>query len=150
MTISAVPTNNGVESGDRLIDGALINQIIAQLNLAIAALNAGGGGGVFTNLTVSGDTALGDAVTDHIGLFGAAAIVQPAGASQAAVATGAITPLVTTAATNVAPFGFAGAPQADAIATQVNLLITRVAANTALVNALRLALVGLGAVKGAA
>lgn len=150
MPIASVPTNNGLDPGPRLIPGDLVNEIVTQLNLAIAALNAGGGGGAFTNLTVTGDSALGDAVTDHIGLFGVTPVVQPVGAAQAAVATGAITPLVTTGVTQSSPYGFAGAAQGDAIATQVNLLITQGAALVALANAIRTALVNLGGIKGAA
>lgn len=149
MTISAV-AGLPPPPGPRLIDGLLVDEIIAQLNLAIAALNAGGSGGTFTNLTVTGDSALGDATTDHIGLFGATPVVQPAGAAQAAVAAGAITPLVTTAATQTTPWGFASEAQAEAIATQVNLVITQGAALVALANAIRTALLNLGAIKGAA
>ncbi len=63
-----------------------------------------------------------------LGLFGVAAVVQPASAAQAAVAT--------TAATNVAPYGFTTAAQADGIIT--------------LLNEIRSALVSLGAIKGSA
>lgn len=149
MTISAV-SGTPPPPGFRLIDGQLVDEIITQLNLAIASLNAGGGSGSFANLTVTGNTSLGDASTDLIGLFGATPIAQPSGAAQAAVATGAITPLVTTASTQTSPWGFASQAQADAIATQVNLVITQGAALVALANAIRLALVNLGAIKGAA
>lgn len=69
-----------------------------------------------------------DRIDGKLSMFGATPIVQPSGASQAAV--------ITTAATQSSPFGFATQAQADAIVT--------------LVNALRLALVNLGAIKGAA
>lgn len=149
MTINAV-SGTPPPPGFRLIDGLLVDEIIAQLNEAIAALNAGGGSGAFVNLTVTGNTLLGNAVSDTIGLYGVAGVAQPSGAAQAAVATGAITPLVTTAATQSTPFGFASGAQADAIATQVNLLITQGAALVALANAMRSALVLIGALKGAA
>lgn len=149
MTINLV-TGTPPPPGFRLIDGLLVDEIIAQLNAAIAALNAGGTGGSFTNLIVTGDTALGDAITDHIGLYGVTAVTQPAGAAQGAVATGAITPLVTTASTQTTPWGFGSQAQADAIATQVNLVITQGAALVALANAIRTALLALGAIKGAA
>src|SRR5258708_3430967 len=106
MTISAV-SGTPPPPGLRLIDGLLVDEIISQLNLSIAALNAGGGSGSYTNLTVSGNTALGDAVTDTIGLYGVTGVVQPAAAAQGAVATGAITPLATTAVTQTTPWGFA-------------------------------------------
>lgn len=149
MTISAV-TGTPPPPGFRLIDGLLVDEIIDQLNLAIAALNAGGGGGSFVNLTVTGNTLLGNAVSDTIGLYGVAGVAQPAGAAQAAVATGAITPLATTAVTQTTPWGFATQAQGDAIATQVNLIITQGAALVALANAMRSAAVLIGSMKGAA
>lgn len=149
MTINAV-SGQPPPPGPRLIDGLLIDEIIAQLNAAIAALNAGGTGGTFTNLTVTGNSVLGDAITDTIGLYGVTPVAQPAGAAQAAVATGAITPLVTTAATQTTPWGFSTQAQADAIAVQTNLVLTQGAALVALCNALRTALLALGAIKGAA
>lgn len=71
---------------------------------------------------------LGTAVSQKLGFWNKTPIVQPSGASQAAVAT--------TAATDTTPFGFASAEQADAIVT--------------LVNALRLAMVNAGLIKGSA
>lgn len=69
-----------------------------------------------------------DRVSDKLSFYGAAPIVQPVGAAQAAV--------VTTAATQTTPYGFATQAQADALVT--------------LVNAMRTALVNLGLIKGAA
>lgn len=57
---------------------------------------------------------IGTSVSQKIGFYNAAPIVQRSGAAQAAV--------VTTAATNVAPYGFTTAAQADAIVTLVNEL----------------------------
>lgn len=71
---------------------------------------------------------IGGAITDLVGFYGVTPIAQRATAAQAAV--------VTTAATNVTPFGYATQAQADAIVT--------------LVNELRAALVVWGAIKGAA
>lgn len=68
------------------------------------------------------------AASDKLSFYSATPVVQPSGAGQAAVAT--------TAATQSTPYGFATQAQAD------NLV--------ALVNALRLALVNLGLIKGAA
>lgn len=73
-------------------------------------------------------TKIGTAVGQKIGFWNATPIVQPSGASQAAVAA--------TGSTNVTPFGFTTAAQADAIVT--------------LVNALRTALVNAGLIKGSA
>jgi hypothetical protein len=81
-----------------------------------------------TNPNISDNTTLA-ATGEKLGFFGLAVpIVQPVGATQAAV--------ITTAATTSTPYGFATQAQADAIVT--------------LVNALRLALVNLGLIKGAA
>lgn len=63
-----------------------------------------------------------------IGLFGVSAVIQPASANQAAVAT--------TAATNVTPYGFTTQAQADGIIT--------------LLNQLRADMVALGSIKGSA
>ncbi len=68
------------------------------------------------------------AAANKLSFFGAAPIVQPASAAQAAV--------VTTGATQSTPYGFATAAQADALVASVN--------------AIRLALVNLGLIKGAA
>lgn len=65
---------------------------------------------------------------DKVAFYGGTAVVRRTGAAQAAVAT--------TAATNIAPYGFTTAAQADAIIT--------------LVNELRDALVALNAISGAA
>ncbi len=64
-------------------------------------------------------------------------IVQPAATAQSAVATTAITALVTT-------------PTATDVAIAVNSLITRVAANVTLLNQLRSDLVSLNVIKGSA
>lgn len=68
---------------------------------------------------------IGTAAAQKLGFYGATPIVQPSGASQAAVAT--------TAATNSSPYGFSQA-QADGL--------------VALVNELRAALVAVGIIKG--
>lgn len=149
MTINTV-AGTPPPPGFRLIDGSLVDEIITQLNAAIAALNAGGGGGAFVNLTATGNVALGTNATSTFGMYGTTPAAQPAGAAQAAVATGAITALATTASTQTVPWGFASQAQADAIATQVNLVITQGAALVALANAMRSALVTLGTIKGAA
>lgn len=61
--------------------------------------------------TVTG-TKIGGAAAQKLGFWGAIPVVQPSGASQAAVAV--------TASTNVTPFGFTTAAQADAIITLLN------------------------------
>ena len=59
-------------------------------------------------------TKIGTAITQKLGFYNATPIVQRAGAAQVAVAT--------TGATNVAPFGYTTAAQANAIVTLVNEL----------------------------
>lgn len=71
--------------------------------------------------------------------FGATPVVQPVGATQAAVAVA----VITTAATSTTPYGFATITQANDVAAAV-------AANTVLVNKLRADMVSLGLIKGAA
>jgi hypothetical protein len=82
-------------------------------------------------------TSLGQSATDLVGFFGATPVVEPTGTAQSAVATTAITTLVTT-------------PTATDIAVAVNSLISRVSAQTTLLNKLRSDLVTLGLIKGSA
>lgn len=65
-------------------------------------------------LNTSNGTKFGTGTTQKMGFYNATPIAQRSGAAQAAVAT--------TAATNVAPFGYTTAAQADAIVTLVNEL----------------------------
>jgi hypothetical protein len=78
---------------------------------------------------------IGQSITDTVGFYGVTPIVQPSGTAQSAVATAAITTLATT-------------PTATDIATQVNDVIARVAAQTTLLNRLRTDLVSLNMIKG--
>jgi hypothetical protein len=82
-------------------------------------------------------TQLGQSATDLVGFFGATPVAEPTGTSQSAVATTAITTLVTT-------------PTATDIAVAVNSLISRVSAQTTLLNKVRSDLVTLGLIKGSA
>lgn len=59
-----------------------------------------------------GGYTVGQSATDKVGFYGATPIVQPSGASQAAV--------LTTAATTTSPHGFATGTQADGIVTLLN------------------------------
>jgi hypothetical protein len=92
-------------------------------------------------------TTLGQDASDKIGFYGTTPAIQPAATAQAAVSTAAITAVVTTGAA-LTSYGFTTTAQPLAIATAVNLLITRVDANTTLVNKLRADLVTLGLIKG--
>lgn len=79
-------------------------------------------------LNTTTGTKIGTATSQKLGFWNVTPIIQPASANQAAVAT--------TGATNVTPYGFTTAAQADAIVT--------------LVNQLRSDLVAAGIIKGAA
>lgn len=79
-------------------------------------------------LNTSTGSKIGTATNQKLGFHNSTPVVQRAGAAQAAVGT--------TAATNVTPFGYTTAAQADAIVT--------------LVNEIRAALVEKGLIKGAA
>lgn len=85
----------------------------------------------------SAGTRLGQSATDKASAFGAAPVVQPTNANQAAVTVST----VTTAATTTTPWGFA-------TSTQANNLAATVAANTVLLNQIRSDLVTLGWLKG--
>lgn len=109
---------------------------------------------VTSNKTIIGDgnpdgASLGGATTDKVSLYGVTPIAQRSSSAQAAVATTAITAPATTGSTSTTPYGYTST-QADAITVAVSSLVTRVAAQTTLVNELRAALVALGAIKGSA
>lgn len=91
---------------------------------------------------------VGSSITDTIGFYGITPVVQPSGAGQAAVSTATISAVATTGSVTTG-FGYSTTAQADGIVTAVNLLVTRVAANTVLNNAHRTALVALGLEAGA-
>jgi hypothetical protein len=92
---------------------------------------------------------LGSATTDKVSLYGVTPIAQRSGSAQSAVATTAIAAPATTLSISTAHYGYTST-QADAISLAVSGLVTRVAANTTLVNELRAALLALGAIKGSA
>ncbi len=96
------------------------------------ALYTAGGIGIADakNINVGSTTGciIGTATTQKLGFWNVTPVIQPANANQAAVAT--------TAATNITPYGFTTAAQADGIIT--------------LLNGIRSALVSAGIIKGAA
>lgn len=98
----------------------------------------------------AGGYTLGRLTSTKVALHGATPVAQRAGAAQAAVTATVGAAVVTTAATNTSPFGFATGAQADALVARVNSLRTDVLALTTLCNELRAALVEKGAIKGAA
>ncbi len=95
--------------------------------------------------------ALGNAVTDLIGLWGVTATTQPASSSQAAVTTLSITAasISTTTITTGAVF-LNNSTHISVLQTSVNDTITRVSALTVLVNQLRADLISSGNIKGSA
>mgnify|MGYP001619548111 FL=1 len=121
--------NNYISSGD----GSLFLQDSAG-NTNFIEMNGSTGdltlrtGIDFVLATTGAGTRIGTGTTQLLGFYGVTAIVQPASGSAAAVAT--------TAATQTTPFGYSTAAQADGIIT--------------LLNELRLELVNLGLIKGAA
>jgi hypothetical protein len=101
----------------------------------------------------SGGYSTGQSTTDLVTFYGGTPIVQPAATAQSAVATTAITTVVTTASVQSSGFGYTTSTQAEAIVAAVNSLVSRTAANTTLLNAIRTALTGttgLNLIKGSA
>lgn len=78
---------------------------------------------------------VGQSVNSKLGFWGKTPVIQPLATAQSAVATTAITTLVTT-------------PTATDIAVAVNSLIARVSANVTLLNQIRSDLVTVGVIKG--
>lgn len=127
---------------------------------AILALLASDGGaasaGSFTDLTVTGNTQLGNAVTDTFGMFGTTPIAQRASASQAAFTAQTYTAIATIAVSAVGTgalagvWGFQSSTVAKSIRTQVNKIITDSVKQNTLLFRLRADLVAYGAIKGSA
>ncbi len=75
------------------------------------------GAGTFTNLTSTGNTALGNAASDTIGLYGATPVVQRATAgSHTTIAT---TVAISTTTGSVTSWGFSTSTQANALTAAV-------------------------------
>ncbi len=118
-------TNNyalWVDSGTSRFDGSF--------NLADA---------VDFNLGTTTGTKMGTSVSQKWGVWNATPIVQPSSANQAAVTT----TVDTTAATNIAPYGYTTQAQADDLIAEVGQLKT-------LVNQLRTDIIAIGLIKGSA
>jgi hypothetical protein len=118
-TLGVADSKAQIDSGT--ITGATINNCVIGGTTPVA--------GTFTNLTSTGNTALGDAATDTLGFFGTTAIAQRAGATQATIGT-------TTATTGSGVFGFTNSTQFSAAVAQLEEI--------------RAALVAYGLLKGAA
>jgi hypothetical protein len=104
-------------------------------------VNGGIGVGDAKNISVGTTTGtkIGTATSQKIAFWNATPVIQPASANQAAVTT----TVATTAATNITPYGYTTAAQADNLITEVGELKT-------LTNQLRSDLVTMGLIKGAA
>ena len=88
---------------------------------------------------------MGQSAADLIGFYGTAPIIQRSGASQAAVSTTTIAPVVyttPTAWTDIIPY-------LTSTVAAVNLLVTRNASNYTLANELRASMLALGLIAGA-
>ena len=107
--------------------------------------------GSFTNLTVTGNSVLGNAVTDTIGLYGVTPVAQRASASQNAYTASTLTALGTIAFSTAAAgvWGFQSSTAAKTIRTQLNKVITDLPKASTLLLRLRADLVAIGAIKGA-
>lgn len=123
---------------------------------AILALLASDGGastpGVFTDLTVTGNTQIGNAITDTFGMFGTTPIAQRAATAQAAFTAQTLTAIATTvfSAAFTGMWAFSSSTVAKTYRTQINKLIVDSAKQSTLLLRLRADLVAYGAIKGAA
>lgn len=128
-SLGVADSKAAIDSGT--ITGATINNCVIGGTTAVA--------GTFTDLTSTGNTALGNAVTDTIGLYGVTPVAQPSGGGQAAVtdASGG-----TAAATN-GILTLTGTYNSTILANAIATLAAQG-------NALRSALVSIGAIKGSA
>jgi len=117
ISLGVATSKAAIDSGT--ITGATINNSVIGATTPVA--------GTFTNLTATGNVALGDATTDTVGFYGVAGIAQRAAASQAAMT-------LTTATTG--GYGFT--------------TTTGFSAMTAQLEEIRAALVAFGMLKGSA
>jgi len=124
----------------------------AEAIYALLASDGSAGAGSFTNLTATGNVALGDNVADTFALYGKTPIAQPAHAGQAAYTASTLTALGTIAFSTAAAgvWGFQTSTAAKSIRTQLNKVITDLPKASVLLLRLRTDLIALGAVKGGA
>ena len=96
-----------IDSG--VITGATIDNSVIGATTPVA--------GTFTNLTSTGNTALGNAAADTIGMYGATPVVQRAtAASHTTIAT---TVAISTTTADVTSWGFSTSSQANALTAAV-------------------------------
>lgn len=121
----------------------------------------GGAAGSFaavtcTNLTATGNVALGDAITDTLSFFGYTPVAQRASASQAAFTAQTLTAIASITLSAVGTgslagiWGFSSSTVGKSIRTQVNKVITDQVKQNILLFRMRADLVAYGLVKGAA
>ena len=128
----------------------------AEAIYALLASDGSAGAGVFTNLTATGNVALGNAVGDTIGLYGVTPVAQRASGSQAAFTAQTYTAIATIAVSAVGTGAFAGvwgfqsSTVAKSIRTQVNKIIVDSVKQNTLLLRMRADAVAIGAIKGAA
>lgn len=109
-----------------------------------------------TDLTATGNVALGDATSDTLGFYGHSPAAQQASASQAAYTGQTFTAVATTVFSAVGTgalsgiWGFASSTVAKTLKPQINKLITDVGKVNTLLLEIRTNLVALGLIKGAA
>lgn len=122
----------------------------------LASDGSGVGAGTVTNLTATGDVALGTNGSSKFGMYGTSPIVQRASASQAAFTAQTYTAIATTTFSAVGTgslagiWGFASSTVAKSLKTQINKIIVDSVKQNTLLLRLRADLVAYGAVKGAA
>lgn len=127
-TVSAAGISNSTISATTISGGTITGAAYSSGTISGTAIT--GGPGNFTNLTASGNVALGDSSADTFAMYGAAGTTQPTSASQAAVAV-----------TVNAVSALSGTLWGFSSSTQANQLMS-------LVNQLRSDLVALGLIKG--
>jgi len=124
----------------------------AEAIYALLASDGTAGPGVFTNLTSTGNTALGNAITDTIGVYGVTPVAQRAATAQAAYTAQTITAIATTvfSAAYTGMWAFSSSTVAKSYRTQINKLIVDSAKQSTLLLRIRADLVAIGWIKGAA
>ena len=149
--IASIAALSGLDSTEL----GYLNSVVAGTAAAskVVVLDSGGdvtwpeGGDIALGTTTG--TKIGTATAQKLAFHNSTPVIQRAAAAQASVTTTVGAAVATTAATNVAPYGFTQA-QADAIIANLNALRVDVLAVVVLDNEVRAALVEKGIIKGAA
>lgn len=132
----------------------LISRVLPKYLQQVQAVNAAGGitmpDATSIALNATTGTKLGTATNQKLGFWNATPVVQPSGASEAAVTLTVGAAVATNASTNTTPYGYSTNTQADAIVTNLNALRVDMLAMNTLVDKLRADLVATGLIKGSA